>query len=99
MTVKDPLVMTRSICSCGRRIQTEAGQHSTAMILKDAGQQHSLLSPFVLWAPRPHQLRSRYAGSSKVKAAKVTGFGNGNSEQWIVRSSSIRTNTGGRGFR
>src|SRR5439155_401307 len=92
-------VIARSIFYSERRTPMEAGRHSTATIPKDVGQQRSPRLPFVLFALRPRRPRRRYAGSSSMRGAKVTGFGNGNSEPWIAQYSSIQTNTDGRGFR
>ena len=98
--VKGALVITALIYSSERRIQTEAGQRSKATIPKDAGQRHSLRSRFAfVGAPSDAGREGAYAGCSITKAAKLTGFGNGNSERWIAQCSSIQTSTDGRGFR
>ena len=55
--------------------------------------------PSLFGSVRPNLSIRRCGGFSTTKAAKVTGFGNGNSERSIARCSSIRTNTDGRGFR
>src|SRR3989442_7045125 len=77
----------------------EAGRRSKVTIPKDAGQQRSPRLPFVLFTPGPHRSRRPQGGCSTMRGAKVTGFGNGNSEPWIAPYSSIRRNTDGHGFR
>ena len=63
----------------------EAGRHSKATIPKDAGQRARADRSSFRRSRRPHRSRSRFAGYSTIKAAKVTGFGNGNSERWIAQ--------------